>query len=403
MIKAGNGTMKTRDDRPSSALSRRLNLPALLWWLLMVCVLAGPGHAYAADSYTMCTTTSGSGTVNLQIPSSVSFAPEVSPMPGQLLYTSRDYKIFYKCYVNSGGPLKPALVRLGDMAPLGTALKAAGLKLSINITDSSGGDTVDWDPINDTAGYVELGNVYHVTEEPECATCPGKAETGDRTLTIRLKLSLEKKPVVGFYVVPSLSSFKIIATKKSFSSPGIQINTTPMRIQYVPNCFVQAGLSTGTVDFGPVITSDVDNNFSLPRTFSIQARANSDPACGKNQLTGPYEGAGNYYLQLPLKVAFLINSGGTPSSDNKAIILKNENDENNGLQLKISDPKGQFVTFNNESESLPKDSPANILGEFHDGIFTVNKLYTATLSQAPGKPVKTGKYRAQVTVKVSYY
>ncbi|EEJ6656594.1 hypothetical protein [Salmonella enterica] len=33
--------MKTRDDRPSFALSCRLNLPALLRWLLMVFVLAG--------------------------------------------------------------------------------------------------------------------------------------------------------------------------------------------------------------------------------------------------------------------------------------------------------------------------------------------------------------------------
>ncbi|EKP2167355.1 hypothetical protein OFY53_000860 [Salmonella enterica] len=47
MIKAGNGTMKTRDDRTAFALSCRLNLPALLRWLLMVCVLAEPGYALA--------------------------------------------------------------------------------------------------------------------------------------------------------------------------------------------------------------------------------------------------------------------------------------------------------------------------------------------------------------------
>ncbi|EJN3055247.1 hypothetical protein NPV75_000001, partial [Salmonella enterica] len=50
--------MKTRDDRPSSALSRRLNLPALLRWLLVVFVLTGPGYVYAVDM--MCTGLNGS-------------------------------------------------------------------------------------------------------------------------------------------------------------------------------------------------------------------------------------------------------------------------------------------------------------------------------------------------------
>ncbi|EJF5839791.1 hypothetical protein M8W81_004674 [Salmonella enterica] len=399
MIKAGNGTMKTRDDRTAFAQSCRLNLPALLRWLLMVSVLAGPGYAYAADSDTMCTTTGGSGTVTLNVPPSVSFAPETAPGPGTVLYTSPPYTIDYQCQY--GGPTRPgtalrvAFARLGDLKPLTDALDKAGLELKILLSDSSGGREVVFDKFTGPPDYVGIGSEY-------MSTGSGPQSTGKRTLTIRLKLTVKRKITSGFYVVPPLSSFRLYAHLNKTGS-AIQINTTATRIQYVPNCFVQAGLSTGTVDFGPVITSDVDNNFSLPRTFSIRASANSDPACGKNQLTGSYEGAGNYYLQLPLKVAFLINNGGTPSSDNKAIILKNENDENNGLQLKISDPAGKFVTFNSESASLPTDSPANKLGEFHDGIFTVNKQYTATLSQAPGIPVKTGKYRTQVTVKVSYY
>ncbi|EOF5505867.1 fimbrial protein [Salmonella enterica] len=391
--------MKTRDDRTAFAQNPRLNLPVLLRWLLVVSVLAGPGYAYAADSDTMCTTTGGSGTVTLNVPPSVSFAPETAPGPGTVLYTSPPYTIDYQCQYGGptrpGFPLQVAFARLGDLKPLTDALDKAGLELKILLSDSSGGGEVVFDKFTGSPDYVGIGSEY-------ISTGNGTQYTGKRTLTIRLKLTVNKKITPGFYVVPPLSSFRLYAHLNKTGS-AIQINTTATRIQYVPNCFVQAGLSTGTVDFGPVITSDVDNNFSLPRTFSIWASTNSDPACGKNQLTGSYEGAGNYYLQLPLKVAFLINSGGTPSSDNKAIILKNENDENNGLQLKISDPAGKFVTFNSESASLPTDSPANKLGEFHDGIFTVNKPYTATLSQAPGIPVKTGKYRTQVTVKVSYY
>ncbi|EEU4853443.1 hypothetical protein MX582_004646 [Salmonella enterica] len=399
MIKAGNGTMKPRDDRPSSAQNPRLNLPALLRWLLMVSVLAGPGYAYAADSDTMCTTTGGSGTVTLNVPPSVSFAPETAPGPGTVLYTSPPYTINYQCqyggFTRPGTALRVAFARLGDLKPLTDALDKAGLKLEIHLSDSSGGGEAVFNHFTGSPDYVGIGSEY-------ISTGNGIQHTGNRTLTIRLKLTVNRKISAGFYVVPPLSSFRLSAHLNKTGS-AIQINTTATRIQYVPNCFVQAGLSTNKVDFGPVLTSDIDSSFSLPRTFSIRASADSDPACGKNQLTGPYEGVGNYYLQLPLKVAFLINSGGTPSSDNKAIILKNENNEDNGLQLKISDPEGRFVTFNNESASLPTDSPANKLGEFHDGIFTVNKQYTATLLQAPGKPVKTGKYRTQVTVKVSYY
>lgn len=396
MIKAGSGTVKPRDDRPSFVQSCRLNLPALLRWLLMVSVLAGPGYAYAADSDTMCTTT-GDGT--LHIPPSVSFAPETAPGPGTVLYTSPPYTIDYQCQYGGvtrpGFPLQVAFARLGDLKPLTDALDKAGLKLEILLSDSSGGGEVVFDKFTGNLDHVGIGSEY-------ISTGNGTQYTGKRTLTIRLKLTVNKKITSGFYVVPPLSSFRLYAHLNK-SGPGVQINTTATRIQYVPTCFVKASLNTDKVDFGPVLTSDIDSSFSMPRTFSIRASADSDPACGKNQLTGPYEVAGNYYLLLPLKVAFLINSGGTPSSDNKAIILKNENDENNGLQLKISDPAGNFVTFNNESESLPTDSPANKLGEFHDGIFTVNKQYTATLLQAPGKPVKTGKYRTQVTVKVSYY
>ncbi|EJA5030805.1 hypothetical protein MVS05_005553, partial [Salmonella enterica] len=48
--------MKTRDDRTAFAQNPRLNLPALLRWLLMVCVLAGPGYVYA---YPGCTHSNG--------------------------------------------------------------------------------------------------------------------------------------------------------------------------------------------------------------------------------------------------------------------------------------------------------------------------------------------------------
>ncbi|EOG2872657.1 fimbrial protein [Salmonella enterica] len=376
--------MKTRDDRTAFALSCRLNLPALLRWLLMMFVLAGPGYAYASPG---CTQSNGqTSAVRMNLPPSVTFFPGATPDLSKPLYTSPEYEIGYKC-TNDGSETQIAINRLRDLTPLLNALTGAGVKLVVRVRDS-GGDTKEFtmnEPGNPPPTVIFIGNSYKGTT------------TG--TLYIRLELYLTKVPTPGFYVVPPLSIFQILP-QWSFSYGGFFITTDATRIQYVPTCFVKARVDP-VVNFGPVLTSEINSSFSMPVSFNVGASANSDPACGKNQLTGSYEGAGNYYLQLPLKVAFLINSGGTPSSDNKAILLKNENDEDNGLQLKISDEANNVVTFGDVS--LPGSNPASQLGEFEGGNFTVNKKYTATLSQVPGKPVKTGKYRAQVTVKVSYY
>lgn len=126
--------MKTRDDRPSFALSCRLNLPVLLRWLLMMSVLAGPGHAYAADI--KCTGLNGSmGNIKLQLPTSVSFDPEGDLKP----YLSPPAKFDYTCSASDGASHTVGIIRLGDMWPLIDALNNAGLKLEILVSDSSGG------------------------------------------------------------------------------------------------------------------------------------------------------------------------------------------------------------------------------------------------------------------------
>lgn len=126
--------MKTRDDWPSFALSRRLNLPVLLRWLLMMSVLAGPGHVYAAD--TKCTGLNASmGNIKLQLPASVSFDPEGDLKP----YLSPPTKFDYTCSVSDGASHTVGIIRLGDMLPLIDALNKAGLKLEFLVSDSSGG------------------------------------------------------------------------------------------------------------------------------------------------------------------------------------------------------------------------------------------------------------------------
>lgn len=384
--------MKTRDDWPSFALSCRLNLPVLLRWLLMMSVLAGPGHAYAAD--TKCTGLNGSmGTIKLQLPASVSFDPEGDLKP----YLSSPAKFDYTCSASDGASHTVGIIRLGDMSPLINALNKAGLKLEVLVSDSSGGGESVWDfSVKNPAEYVNVGSSYIGT-------------TGNRTMTFRTRLTRDQtkpKPNPGFYVVPGLTSFKLIPDYYS-TRIGPFLETPPVRLQYVPACFVRTRLGTNKVNFGPILTSDVDSTVSRRIDFNVIADVNKSCNNGTfGNLLGSYTvsvtgGTTNYYLGLPLKVSFILNNGGEASSDRKSILLyKESTSDKNGLQLEIKAPDGNPVTFN--EASLPVNEFGIFQGAEGGGTWNIINTYQAVLSST-GEQVKTGKYSAQVTVKVDYY
>ncbi|HIB1589408.1 TPA: fimbrial protein [Salmonella enterica subsp. enterica serovar Muenchen] len=384
--------MKTRDDWPSFALSCRLNLPVLLRWLLMMSVLAGPVHAYAAD--TKCTGLNGSmGTIKLQLPASVSFDPEGDLKP----YLSPPAKFDYTCSASDGASHTVGIIRLGDMSPLIDALNKAGLKLEVLVSDSSGGGENVWDfSVKNPAEYVNVGSSYIGT-------------TGNRTMTFRTRLTRDQtkpKPNPGFYVVPGLTSFKLIPDYYS-TRIGPFLETPPVRLQYVPACFVRTRLGKNKVNFGPILTSDVDSTFSRRIDFNVIADVNKSCNNGTfGNLLGSYTvsvtgGTTNYYLELPLKVSFILNNGGEASSDRKSILLyKESTSDKNGLQLEIKAPDGNPVTFN--EASLPVNEFGIFQGAEGGGAWNIINTYQAVLSST-GEQVKTGKYSAQVTVKVDYY
>lgn len=384
--------MKTRDDRPSFALSCRLNLPVLLRWLLMMSVLAGPGHAYAAD--TKCTGLNGSmGTIKLQLPASVSFDPQGDLKP----YLSPPSKFDFTCSASDGASHTVGIIRLGDMALLIDALNKAGLKLEILVSDSSGGGESVWDfSVKTPVEYVNVGSSYIGT-------------TGNRIMTFRTRLTRDQtkpKPAPGFYVVPGLTSFKLIPDYYS-TKIGPFLETPPIRLQYVPACFVRTRLGTNNVNFGPILTSDVDSSFSRRIDFNVIADVNKSCNNGTfGNLQGSYTvsvtgGTKNYYLDLPLKVSFILNNGGEASSDRKSILLyKESTSDKNGLQLEIKAPDGNPVTFN--EASLPVNEFGIFQGAEGGGTWNIINTYQAVLSST-GEQVKTGKYSAQVTVKVDYY
>lgn len=355
-----------------------------------------PGYSGAADWDTMatgCTDWNGQpATVWVKLPPSISFVSGQSPAPGSVLYTSPEWhQINYKCKIDSNYSARPTLLRLADALPLfDQALSDAGLKLQILIE----GVSQPWEP--KIYSKVNFGPYY-------------KKSTGNQTLKFKIRLVVEKQSTSGFSAVPSLTAFKVIANNNAIASPGLFLATQAIRIQYVPTCFVNTSLPKNNVDFGPVITTDVDNSFSRSLPFTVRAEVNTGCNGGNlGNLRDPYkifvngQLKGTYYLELPLKVSFLLNNGGIISGDKQSIILNNTDGKKNGLKLKIFDGSNSPVTFG--EIILPESSPANKFGEFNgeSNTWNVSNTYNAVLSST-GDPVVIGKYRAQVTVKVEYY
>lgn len=382
-----------------------------LWFscLALLCFAVLPEFAGATEATsdpTGCTGWGGQGgrSVTLGLPPAVSFETGTVPANETVLYTSPNwYSIQYQCIkpkqnANQG---KPVLKRLADgSALLGQALSDAGLKLQI-LVDS---ESHVWNPLD--SEFAEVGSYSY-------DNINGYYATDKQTLKLKVQLVVvdSRKIRPGFYAIPSLSSFKLLAFDGAFGSPGVLINTGAVRLQFVPKCFVKTSLSTPDINFGPVITTDVNSSFSLSRGFDVIAGVNescNDGVANLGNLTGSYKLylngnlKGTYYLELPLKVSFVLNSGGRVSSDGKSILLYKEGTtDENGLQLKINAPDdGNPVTFNNTS------SPVNKFGEFNGDpdkkTWNIRKEYNAVLSST-GEQVITGKYKAQVTVKVDYY
>ncbi|EEB7432431.1 fimbrial protein [Salmonella enterica] len=365
------------------------------------------GATEATSAPTGCTDWDGQGgrSVTLGLPPAVSFETGTVPANGTVLYTSPNwYSIQYQCIkskenaIHFGGG--PVLSLLSDgSALLKQALYNAGLQLQI-LVNSDGA----WTPSE--SDHTEVGSYSY-------DNINGYYATDKQTLKLKVQLVVvdSRKIRPGFYAIPSLSSFKLLAFDGAFGSPGVLINTGAVRLQFVPKCFVKTSLSTPDINFGPVITTDVNSSFSLSRGFDVTAGVNESCNGGVENLgnlTGSYKLylngnlKGTYYLELPLKVSFVLNNGGRVSSDGKSILLYKEGTtDENGLQLKINAPDdGNPVTFNDTS------SPVNKFGEFNGDpdkkTWNIRKEYNAVLSST-GEQVITGKYKAQVTVKVDYY
>lgn len=367
------------------------------WIAGLVAVLAllpGLGHAQAGVQG--CRLLDGGDTVTFQIPPSVSFDLDRQLPGGSIIYISKSYEFRYRCFNNATTPKRVALVVLGDYEPIRNSLREASLRLSI-VYDSLFKGQWSPDPLYPT--YLP----YFSVDEPYLG------DTGERIGRILMVLNLEQrvlKPLRAF--LPATHAFKLVADESSLTAPGIFLNTTPSRFQYVPSCVGSVNVDN-TVTFDTVLTT-ASYNGKLPQAkpFNLTARINSPAACpGLESLTGPPASSNPLDgFFLPTVVSFLPQSGERTDIFDREIFLKNANGQENGLKLSITNAANQQVKFG----PVPMDqygiSDVRYVGNAGPTLYgtklSATQAYTAHLERT-GAELKTGSYSAQVLVKLTWF
>ncbi|ENG8267684.1 fimbrial protein [Salmonella enterica] len=270
------------------------------------------------------------------------------------------------------------------------ALKSANLGLKLEITDGTGKTgTLSWDQIQKTGSGSDVKVSFGAKLDPT-----GKGDHTKRTATLTgTFIATEGNPPnvpVNIHVGPAVPAFEIRPVKSGtydYNSFGT-INTNAFDVRLFPSgtgkiCISTTGpyacdvnQPTATVNFGHLYPTSVD---SLTRTLPFWVKATQ--SVGTTTQDG---------FDVPLSVEF-VSEGETLTSDNRGIII------GNGLVLSISGPDGQKVTFN-------QPAPMNISLHFAPSTWnTVSQQYTAKVEPASNQAeIKTGRFNAGVTVKVTY-
>lgn len=372
--------------------ARRGSSGALTAGLLTACALLIPATALGDECHSVGGTASS---VLFQLPPSVGFALSQIPPEGSVIYRSQPYTLDYLCTYNSG-PAKnqPMLTTLGDFTPLRNALRDSGLSLEIII---DGNEAKPWSPkALEFSGqlfpeFVSIG-------VPFDRTLPADQQRPQR-LTIVMQLRVKsRKAAPGRYSVPGATVIKLITDFAGTGDPGIFLTTSPTRLQYVPDtCIGDVGVDN-LVQFDRVIaTAGYMGTLPQQRPFNVTTRINPSCATGSLTVVRPGEGPDQEFY-LPLTATFTPMGTERISSDGRFIFLRNDDGQENGLQMQITDPAGQPVILNRAI--VP---PKGNFGALHGSVLSLRNTYAAELSPTGSADgMKLGKFTTQVMVNVQF-
>lgn len=356
-------------------------------------LLPGVGHTQAAGRG--CRLLDGGSIVTFSLPPSISFALDQQFIPGFPIYISSPYEFRYRCTNSPNLTRRAAISILGDFGPVRQALRDASLSMAV-VYDSL--EKGIWNPDPTAAVYSPFFSVDD----------PYQGDSGERLGRIFLLLYAEKsvtRPLRVF--LPPSFAFKLIADETAGGDPGIFLNSTASRFQFIPSC-VGAVNVDNTVTFDTVLTT-VNYNGKLPQAkpFNVTTRMNS-PACpGLEGLTSPPSTSNPLdELYLRTAVAFVPQGGERTDLLGQTIFLKNADGQENGLKLTILNEASQTVTLGelprDDHGTFPSRYNGNLGGLLHGTTLSQTQTYTARLERTTAD-LKTGKFSTQVLVKVTWF
>ncbi|WYX35236.1 hypothetical protein WJ966_28245 [Achromobacter xylosoxidans] len=144
--------------------------------------------------------------------------------------------------------------------------------------------------------------------------------------------------------LPPTFAFKLVADEAAVADPGIFLNSTASRFQFIPSCIGSVNVDN-TVAFDTVLTTS-NYNGKLPQAkpFNVMTRINSPACAGLASLTGPPSSDNpldEFYLRTV--VSFLPQGGERTDPTDESIFLRNADGQENGLKLSITNGANQTI------------------------------------------------------------
>ncbi|ECO1514161.1 fimbrial protein [Salmonella enterica subsp. arizonae] len=292
------------------------------------------------------------------------------------------FPIAYTCKVyydfNDKPPSKywTTLITTSEFGNAVDALKKAGLAMDIHIQEE-GQPPQDllWDKIKNTGG----GSAAKLTfgdklPMPQLNTPESTSRSGKISGRIFAQVSYQGAPVM--IHIQQITALNITPDTFGRNSAGTGIMTPDFYIRIFPDNLGEVSIEPSTVDFGRIYPTSVGTLTKTSPPFTVTAK----------QKTGTPNA-----FDMPLDITF--DTGGLPLTDNgQAINLSN------GLKLSVTDTQTpqEKIIFN---KTYYMDTI-----HFQPSTGThISKTYTAQVEPTePGAQIKTGKFSAAVTVRVTY-
>lgn len=358
--------------------------------LMVLAMMAGAAALPVQATSSSCSVTAPS----LMIPDiSLSSTTWVAGQPvGPPSHVTINFTCKVSAFSDSASRYQPTMVVNEGFRDAIDALTSAHLGVNLDITDGEG--TVGklfWNQIK-TAGAGTIVQMPFGLSIKENSTVTKMA-----TLTGTF-IATEGKPPnvpVNINVAGTKSAFEIRPVndgRGGYSSVGT-IDTSAFNVRLFPSgtgkiCISTSGPSAcdvnqpnAAVNFGHLYPTSVD---SLTRTLPFWVKATQ--SIGTTSKDG---------FDVPLNIEF-VSEGETLTAGGQAIKLRNPDKEENGLVLSISGPDGK-VTFN---QPAPMHTSLHFAPSTGD---TTSQQYTAKVEPASNQAeIKTGRFNAGVTVKVTY-